>query len=316
MALTIARRLAAGVALLFVVATVIFVALHLVPGDPARTILTGTGAVPSEEAVANLREQLGLNLPLWEQYLRYLRELATGSLGTSLNDGRPVVNLIAERLPRTLQLIASTTVVSVLIGVTLGALAAHRGGLLDRAVLVASSFTIAVPAYVAAVLLVYFVGVRLQWLPSGGYVDPLEDFGRHLRTLALPTVALSLAFSGIVARMTRSAVLNVGNQDWVRTALSVGLTRGQVFRRHVLRNSLSPVLTVTSLQMGALLGGTVIVERVFSWPGLSGLLIESVTARNYPVVQGIVILIAAMFILLNIVVDVAYGFLDPRGRLR
>lgn len=316
MIVTIAKRLAAGVVLLFVVATVIFIALHLVPGDPARTILTGTGAVPTEEAVANLRAQLGLDLPLWEQYLRYLRELATGSLGTSLNDGRPVVELIGERLPRTVQLIVSTTIVSVLVGVTLGAVAARTGGLVDRGVLLVTSFTVAVPAYVAAVLLVYFVGVRLQWLPSGGYVDPFTDFGRHLRALVLPTISLSLGFSGIVARMTRSAVLNVGTQDWVRTALSVGLTQGQVFRRHVLRNSLSPVVTVTSLQMGALLGGTVIIERVFSWPGLSGLLIEGVTTRNYPVVQGIVILIAALFILLNITVDIVYGLLDPRGRLK
>ncbi|GAA2180221.1 ABC transporter permease [Brooklawnia cerclae] len=314
MVLTIAKRLAAGVGLLFVVATLIFIALHLVPGDPARTILTGTGAVPTDAAVENLREQLGLNLPLGQQYLRYLHELVTGSLGTSLNDNRPVIELIGERLPRTLQLIGSTTVVSVIVGVTIGALAARRGGLIDRIVMVLTSFAVAVPAYVAAVLLVYFVGVKLQWLPSGGYVDPAVDVGRHLRALVLPTISLSLGFSGIVARMTRSAVLNVGNQDWVRTALSVGLTRGQVFRRHVLRNSLSPVVTVTSLQMGGLLGGTVIIERVFSWPGLSGLLIDGVTSRNYPVVQGIVILIAALFILLNIVVDIVYGLLDPRGR--
>lgn len=314
MTLTIAKRLFAGVVLLFVVATVVFLALQLVPGDPARTILTGTGATPTEDAVEALRDQLGLNLPLWQQYLTYLGHLFTGSLGDSLQNRQPVLDLVAQRLPRTLILVGTSTVVSVLLGVLIGATAARSGGWWDRTVLTATSVGIAVPSFVAAVLLVYAFGVQLQWLPSGGFVPFERDPAAFFRGLVLPTAALAIGFTGIVARMTRSAVLGVGNQDWVRTGRAVGQTEGTVFRRHVLRNSLSPVLTVTGLQMGVMLGGTVIIERVFNYPGLSGLLIDGVTQRDYPVVQGVVLVIAALFVLLNIAVDIAYGFLDPRGR--
>lgn len=310
----IGKRLAVGLILLWVVATVVFLALHMVPGDPARTILTGTGATPTEEAIQNLREQLGLHLPLWEQYTRFLGQLLTGSLGESLRSGTPVTELIGQRLPRTLQLVFATTVVSVVAGVIFGALAARRGGWTDRILMIMTSFSVAIPAYVAAVVLVYVVGVRLQWLPSGGYVPFGEDPVGHLQTLIMPTISLSLAFAAVVARMTRTAVLSVGEQDWVRTGRSVGLKESKVFSRHILRNSLTSVVTVSGLQMGALLGGTVIVERVFSWPGLSDLLINGVTTRDYPVVQGTVLVIAAMFVLLNIVVDILYGFIDPRGR--
>lgn len=314
MAINILKRLIAGVVLLFVVATVVFLALQLVPGDPARTILTGTGATPTEEAVEALREQLGLNLPLWQQYANFLRDLVTGSLGTSLQNGQPVLDLVAQRLPRTLILIATSTVVSVIIGVIIGATAARFGGWWDKTVLLATSVGVAVPSFVAAVLLVYWFGVQLQWLPSGGFVPFERSPIGFVRSLILPTTALAIGFSGIVARMTRSSVLGLGNQDWVRTGRAVGLREGTVFRRHVLRNSLSPVLTVTGLQMGAMLGGTVIIERVFNYPGLSGLLIDAVTQRDYPIVQGVVLVIAALFVLLNIIVDIAYGFLDPRGK--
>ena len=314
MALNILKRLLAGVVLLFVVATVVFVALQLVPGDPARTILTGTGATPTEESVQALREELGLNLPLWQQYVAFLGQLLTGSLGESLQNGQPVLDLVSQRLPRTLILIVTATVVSVLLGVIIGASAARLSGWWDRAVLAATSVGVAVPSFVAAVLLVYAFGVQLQWLPSGGFVPFDRNPVGFFRGLALPTAALAVGFTGIVARMTRSSVLGVGNQDWVRTGRAVGLRERTVFTRHVLRNSLSPVLTVTGLQMGAMLGGTVIIERVFNYPGLSGLLIDAVTQRDYPIVQGVVLVIAALFVSLNIVVDIAYGFLDPRGR--
>ncbi|WP_300342501.1 ABC transporter permease [Nesterenkonia sp.] len=310
----IGKRLAVGLVLLWVVATVVFLALHMVPGDPARIILTGTGATPTEEAIQNLREQLGLHLPLWEQYTRFLGQLLTGSLGESLRSGTPVTELVGQRLPRTLQLVFATTLVSVLFGVLFGALAGRRGGWIDRVLMVVTSFSVAIPAYVAAVVLVYFVGVQMQWLPSGGYVPFSDDPVGHIQTLIMPTISLSLAFTAVVARMTRTAVLSVGEQDWVRTGRSVGLKESRVFSRHVLRNSLTSVVTVSGLQMGALLGGTVIVERVFSWPGLSELLINGVTTRDYPVVQGTVLVIAALFVLLNIVVDILYGFIDPRGR--
>lgn len=314
MLLYITKRIAAGVLLLLVVITLIFVALHLVPGDPARTILSTAGSAPSEEAVAQLRAQLGLDLPLLQQYLRYVGGFLHGSLGTSLQDGTPVATLIGQRLPRTLQLVAATTLLSSVAGMLLGTAAARRGGIWDRIVLAGTSLGVSIPSYVAAILLVNLLAVKFRILPYGGYNDWSDGPRAFFTTLTLPALALSVGFTSIVARMTRSSYLESAQQEWVRTAQAIGLRAGAVSRRHILRNALTPVLTVTGLQMGGLLGGTIIVERVFNWPGLSGLLIDGISYRDYPVVQGVVVVIAAFFILLNLIVDLLYGALDPRSR--
>lgn len=315
MLLFIAKQVAMGLGLVVLVLTLIFSALQLVPGDPAVLLLsTGDGGAPSPEAVERLREQLGLNQPLLVQYLGFLGGVLTGDLGESFRTAQPVLEAIMSRLPRTLQLVALATLFSLLTGVTLGAVAARRGGWVDTLVTALSSVGVALPVFVFGAVLILFFSIQLGWFPAGGWVDPASDPLGALRSLTLPAVALAAGFGAQIARMTRSAVLEVQGQDWVRTARAIGLAPFTVFRRHVLRNSLTPVVTVVGVGFGTLLGSTVLVERVFNFPGLSSLLVDGVNTRDYPVVQGVVIVIALMFIAINIVVDIIYGILDPRVR--
>lgn len=311
----IAKRLAMGVGLVLLVLTLIFSALQLVPGDPAVLLLsTGDGGAPSPEAVANLRTQLGLDQPLYVQYFTFLAGVFTGDLGESFRTNQPVLDAIMTRLPRTLQLVGLATLLSVVVGVTLGAIAGRKGGWVDTLVTALSSIGVALPVFVFGAVLILVFSIKLGWFPAGGYVDPTKSFGGSLQSMMLPAIALTVGFAAQIARMTRSAVMEVQGQDWVRTAKSIGLAPLTVFRRHVLRNSLTPVITVVGIGFGTLLGSTVLVERVFNYPGLSSLLVDGVTTRDYPVVQGVVIVIALLFIIINIAVDLLYGVLDPRVR--
>lgn len=311
----ILKRMAMGVGLVLLVLTLIFSALQLVPGDPAVLLLsTGDGGAPSPEAVEKLREQLGLNQPLLTQYFSFLSGVFTGDLGESFRTSQPVLEAIGARLPRTLMLVVFATVLSIVIGVAMGAIAARRGGWVDTLVTALSSIGVALPVFVFGAVLILLFSITLKWFPAGGYVDPSKDLLGSLASLTLPAIALAVGFAAQIARMTRSAVLEVQTQDWVRTAKSIGLAPFTVFRRHVLRNSLTPVVTVVGIGFGTLLGSTVLVERVFNYPGLSSLLVDGVTTRDYPVVQGVVIVIALLFIAINIVVDIIYGILDPRVR--
>lgn len=311
----IIKRLLMGVGLVFLVLTLIFSALHFVPGDPAVLLLsTGDGGAPSPEAVERMREQLGLDQPLLQQYFQFLTGVFTGDLGESFRTSQPVLEAIGARLPRTLQLVGFATLLSIVFGVALGALAARRGGWVDTTVTALSSIGVALPVFVFGAVLILVFSIMLGWFPAGGYVEFSADPLGALGSLMLPAISLAVGFSAQIARMTRSSILEVQGQDWVRTATSIGLAPFQVFRKHVLRNSLTPVVTVIGIGFGTLLGSTVLVERVFNYPGLSSLLVDGVTNRDYPVVQGIVIVIALMFILINIIVDVIYGVLDPRVR--
>ncbi|WP_205529204.1 ABC transporter permease [Microbacterium halotolerans] len=315
MASFIVRRLTMAAGLVLLVLTLIFAALQFVPGDPAVLLLsTGTGGAPSPEAVERVREQLGLNQPLFAQYAQFLGGVVTGDLGESFRTQQSVLQAISERLPRTLQLVLLGTVLSICIGVPLGAVAAVRGGWADTAVTALSSIGMALPVFVFGAVLILVFAIALGWFPAGGYVNPLHDPVGALASMILPATTLAVGFSAQIARMTRSSVLEMRGQDWVRTARSIGLAPLVVFRKHVLRNALTPVVTVVGVGFGVLLGSTVLVERVFNYPGLSSLLIDGVTNRDYPVVQGIVIVIALMFIGINIVVDLVYGVLDPRVR--
>lgn len=315
MLLFIAKRIAMGLGLVLLVLTLIFSALHFVPGDPAVLLLsTGDGGAPSPEAVARLREQLGLNQPLLVQFGHFLAGVATGDLGLSFRTQTPVLEAISSRLPRTLQLVGFATILSIVVGVPLGAIAARRGGWVDTTVTALSSIGVALPVFVFGAVLILLFSIKLGWFPAGGYIAFDKDPIAAMKSLILPAVALAVGFSAQIARMTRSSVLEVQGQDWVRTARSIGLAPMKVFRKHVLRNSLTPVVTVIGIGFGTLLGSTVLVERVFNYPGLSSLLVDGVANRDYPVVQGIVIVIALMFISINIIVDVIYGVLDPRVR--
>lgn len=309
------KRCFLGLFLAFIVLTLIFLSLHMVPGDPAEVILTGEGGgAASPEALAKVRSELGLDQSLWTQYVQYLSGILNGDLGSSFRDNSPVTAAVAERLPRTLELVAVAVILALVIGIPLGSLAAKRGGVTDAAINLVTSTGISVPVYVIGTVLVLVFSLKLGWFPAGGYRNPETDFAGHLQRVLLPAVALAFGIISVVSRMTRSAVLEVIGQDYVRTAKAIGLSRPTVFRKHVLRGSLNPVVTVVGLQVGTLLGSTVLVERIFNWPGLSGLLVEAVLQRDYPVVQGIVIVISAVFILINIIVDISYGLLDPRVR--
>jgi peptide/nickel transport system permease protein len=261
-----------------------------------------------------MRDQLGLNGSLPVQYWNFLTGILTGDLGQSIRTGDAVSESIAQRLPRTLELVIFATVISMAVGIPLGAWAAAKGGFVDSTATVLTSLGVALPVYVLGTLLILVFSLTLGWFPAGGFATWQQNPGKHFQLLILPAIALSLGFTAIIARMTRSAVLETMGQDWVRTATAFGHSPLKVFRRHVLRNSMTPVTTVIGLGFGTLLGSTVLAERVFNYPGLSSLLVESVSNRDYAVVQGIVIIIALLFIVINIVVDVVYGLLDPRVR--
>jgi peptide/nickel transport system permease protein len=309
------RRVGLALVLVWVVATIVFTAIHLVPGDPAELLLSSGGSAPDPVAVRELRDRLGLDRPLWVQYTGFLAGLLRGDLGNSLVDDYPVLDEIALRLPRTLELIAAGATVSILLGVPAGTYAAlHRGGRFDRAASATAAFVLAIPVFVVGTLLILLLAQTLRWMPAGGYVPFARAPGQHLLLLTLPALAIAKGLTAVLFRMTRSSVLDVVAQDHVRTARAKGLHPGRVVMRHVLRNALSPVLTVLGLHMGALLGGTVLVEYVFNWPGLSTPLLRAVESRDYPMVVGIVLVVSALFLTINLVVDLLRAALDPRIR--
>lgn len=309
------RRIGVALLLVWVVASAVFLAIHLVPGDPAELLLSQGGAAPDPAAVEQLRDQLGLNRPLLEQYLGSVGQFVRGDLGESLQDGSPIASEVLRRLPRTLELIGAAAALALAAGLSLGLLAALRaGGVADRVLSSVSALGLALPVFVLGTLLVLLFAQTLHWMPAGGYVPLAQAPGRHFQLLAMPAVAIAAGLFATVFRMTRAAVLDVSWRDYVRTARAKGLPRRQVLTRHVLRNALMPVVTVVALNLGTLLGGTVLVEYVFNYPGLSGMLVDAVNARDYPAVQGIVLVISVLFVSLNLGVDLLYAVLDPQVR--
>jgi peptide/nickel transport system permease protein len=312
----IAERTAIAIALVWFVATLVFMVLHLVPGDPAELLLSHGGIAADPTAVELLREQMGLNRPLLVQYADYLGGLLRGDLGHSLQDGRSVAAEVGLRLPRTLELIIAAALIAAAAGVPLGTSAALRaGGTADRIVSVLASAALSTPVFVVGTLLILLFAQTLQLLPAGGHVAFTEDPAQHLALLLMPALTIAVPLWAVIVRMTRSSVLETLERDHVRTARAKGLPPGGIVRRHVVRNAMVPVVTVLGLQLGALLGGTVLVEFVFNWPGLSGYLVRSVEARDYPEVVGIVLTISILFVFLNLLVDLTCAALDPRVRL-
>jgi peptide/nickel transport system permease protein len=309
------RRIATCLVLAWAVSLVVFMTLHIVPGDPAELLLSTGGIAADPVAIKELRIRLGLERPLLDQYLTFLVGLVRGDLGTSLVDEYPVTKEIALRLPRTLELILAGTLIAVILGLPAGTYAAlHRGGLFDRIVSGAAAFLLAIPVFVVGTLLVLLLAQTLKLMPAGGYVPLAQDPLKHLTLLTLPAIAIAKSLSAVVFRMTRASVLDALSRDFVRTARAKGLSPARVLLRHVVRNALTPVLTVLGLHMGTLLGGTVLVEYVFNWPGLSTPLLRAVEARDYPMVVGIVLTISGLFLLINLVMDLLYAALDPRTR--
>lgn len=309
------KRLGISVLLVWLVATIVFLAIYLVPGDPAELLLSQGGAAPDPAIVEDLRDQLGLNRPVLEQYLHSMAGLLRGDLGYSMMDGAPIAGEIATRLPRTLELIGAAALISVLVGVSTGTLAAvGAGGAFDRIASALAGLGLAVPVFVVGTLAILVFAQSLRLVPAGGFVPFGQDPAQHLTLLLMPAGTIAVGLSAIMFRVTRSAVLEVTLRDYVRTARAKGLSFRRILTRHILRNALIPVVTVLALNLGTLLGGTVLVEYVFNWPGLSGLLVDAVNGRDYPAVVGVVLVISILFVTLNFVVDVLYAVLDPRVR--
>jgi len=286
------------------VAITIFLMVRVLPGDPARVI---AGVLASEQDVERIRAQLGLDQPLPVQAGIFLRDLVQGDLGVSARTSSPVVEEIGARLPATLTLAAAGMLMAIAIGVPLGAWAAARAGSLgDVLVSTLVLFGISLPVYWLGLMLIILFSIRLRWLPAAGAEGPLS--------LILPAVTLAAFSVAFIARITRSSMLEVLRQDYVRTAHAKGVRRTTVEWRHALRNALPPVVTVIGLQFGELLGGAILTETVFGWPGLGRLLVDSIFARDYPMVQGLVIVFAAMFAIVNLLVDLTYERIDPRVR--
>jgi peptide/nickel transport system permease protein len=309
------KRVATSLGLIWLVASIVFLAIRLVPGDPAEILLSQGGVAPDPAAVAALRETLGLDRPIGAQYVLNFRQLLKGDLGQSLQDDSPVAAEIEQRLPRTLELIGAATLFAILFGVPGGLLAAlRRGGAIDRAAALLAALALAMPVFVTGTLMVLLFAQTLHWVPAGGSVAFAADPARHLLLLAMPAITIGLGLAASVFRMTRAAVLDVSRRDYVRAARAKGMQPARVWLHHILRNALTPIVTVIALNLGTLLGGTVLVEYVFNYPGISGLLVDAVNARDYPMVQGVVLVISILLVLLNLFVDLLYAVFDPRIR--
>jgi peptide/nickel transport system permease protein len=294
------------------VSVLVFSLIHLVRGDPVRLAL---GTRYSQEAYDALRERNGLDQPLVEQYFRWAGRALTGDLGVSFRSGEPVTVLIGERLPATLTLAFAAILLALLIAVPLGTLSALRPrSLTDRVATVISQIGISVPDFWLAIVLILVFAGTLGWLPSGGYVPLGEDPLGWLQRLILPAIAVGVVSGSVITRFVRSSVLEALGSDHVRTAQAKGLPERQVLGWHVLRNALLPLVTVTGVQLAYLLSGVVVVEIVFSWPGLGQLALQSVEARDYPVLQGAILLFAFVFLVINLLVDLLYSRIDPRIR--
>ena len=312
MAQVIVRRLLATIPVLLLVTAGVFALLHLTPGDPIDVMMAESVDATAKET---LRRELGLDRPIAVQYVAWMTRVLHGDLGRSIRNGEPVVENVGRRIRPSLELALLAMTISLAIAFPVGIVSAvRRDRPLDRAGTTFALFGICMPNFLLALLLIFVFGVTLRWLPISGYTDPLEEPLQGLRSLALPAVTLGLALAAVVMRTLRSSMLEALAEDYVRTARAKGLSEGRVVRGHVLKNALIPVVTVLGLQLGTLIGGAVITEYVFALPGVGRLVVDAVFARDYPLVQGVVLLIALGFIVSNLLVDLLYGVLDPRIR--
>jgi len=306
----LARRLLFMLPVALLVSFVTFMLIHLIPGDPARVLL-GESATP--QTVAALRHQLGLDQPLITQYFIWLGQALRGNLGESIQLQQPVTQAILQRLPVTAELGIVSLVVSVALAIPLGVLAAgKRNTPVDWIINVVSLVGTAIPNFVLGLLLILFLAVMLRPFPPGGYVPFTQDPLGNLRDLVLPVITLATGAVAGNMRQIRASMIEVLGQDYIRTARAKGLSRSRVYFVHALRNALLPMLTIVGLQAGAILGGAVIIESIFLWPGVGMLAIQSILSKDYPVVQGVVLLSALSYMFVNLLVDVGYGALDPR----
>ena len=329
----VVRRLLLLIPILLGLSLLVFFWIRALPGDPA-TALLGERATP--EAIVAVNKQYGLDKPIFVQYFAYVKQTASGNFGTSQTSRRPVTTEFTERFPATIELALAAMFFSILLGIPLGFFAAKRyGGFFDHFSLFASLLGISIPIFVLAIILKYIFAVQLGWLPTVGRMSVLinidhptnfylidailagdpEAFWDTVKHLILPAIALGSIPLAIIARITRASVLDVQNEDYVRTARAKGVDPRTVDTRHILRNAMLPIVTIIGLQAGLLLSGAVLTESVFAFPGIGTWLLDAIRARNYPVLQGGILFIAFVFVLVNLIVDLSYGFLNPRIRL-
>jgi peptide/nickel transport system permease protein len=308
------RRAGQALVVLVGAAILVFTLIHIVPGDPIRSAM-GTRFDPERYEV--LLAASGLDLPLHEQLVRYLAGVAVGDFGVSFRNGESVFDIVVSRLPATISLGAAALVIGLLIAFPLGILSAiRRGSAVDHVARIGSQIGISVPDFWLAILLILLFTATLGLLPPSGYVPLTEDPVEWLRHVIMPALTVGLISGSIMTRFIRSATLESNSQDFARTARAKGLRESAVLKDHVLRNAMVPIITVAGIQLASLLAGVIVVEVIFAWPGLGRLTYDAVLARDYPVIQGAVLLVAAIFLLANLVVDALYAIVDPRIRIR
>lgn len=313
MLIYILKRVAMTVPVMGIVALFVFLLLRLAPGDPAAVI---AGDYATAEDVARIREQLGLSDPIIVQFGKWLWSLMQGDLGVSIFSNKPVTELIAQRIEPTMLLALTTILFSIAVAVPLGTIAAFRAGSwIDRAVMLFSVGGFSVPVFVLGYILIYTFSLNLGWLPVQGYRSPFEEgFWPFLYHITLPSVTLSVIFIALIARMTRASVIEVLEEDYIRTARAKGQSDLKVLMRHALRNAAVPIVTVIGIGIALLIGGVVVTESVYNIPGLGRLVLDAVLARDYPIIQGLILFFSFVYILLNLLIDLTYTFLDPRIR--
>jgi peptide/nickel transport system permease protein len=306
----IINRLLATIPVMAVVALFVFSLLYISPGDPAAVI---AGDIATEEDIARIRIELGLDQPYLVRFGSWIAGLARGDLGTSIFTKLPVSTLIAQRIEPTLALTICTLIVAVGLAVPLGVLAAARaGGWIDRFVMALAVVGFSVPVFVIAYGLIFFFAVWLEWLPVQGYSSLADGFVPFIRHMILPSLALGVVYMALIARITRATMLDVLSQDYVRTATAKGLAPGTVLIRHALKNAAVPIVTVIGIGVALLIGGVVVTETVFAIPGLGRLTVDAILRRDYPIIQGVTLLFSAIYVLVNLLVDISYSLFDPR----
>ncbi len=312
-----ASRILQAIPTMIIVSMLVFGLIRMAPGDPAAMQMGREAAKPENlPKLEALREEMGLTKPIAVQYIYWIQDLAQGDFGDSLKNKRPTIDLFMQKLPATLELVLGATIFALLLAVPLGILAAiKRGSVIDRAAMGFVSAGLAVPGFWLGLTLILIFSVRLGWLPASGYVPFREDPIENLRRLILPSITLGTYLAATLMRFLRSDMIQVLGADYVRTARAKGLREKTVIMRHAMKNALIPVLTVAGLEIGALLGGAVIIEQVFGWSGVGWLTVQAIFDRDYPLVQTSVLFVTVGLILVNLLTDIAYGFLNPRLRV-
>ncbi len=308
----IIRRVLATIPVLLVVALVVFALIRFAPGDPAAII---AGQEATQEEVEGLRRQLGLDRPLPIQLGIWFRDILRGDLGQSILSKHEVSELIVQRVVPTLSLAIFTEIFALVVAIPIGVLAAWKANSwIDRAVMVLATLGFSIPVFWLGFILIFFFAVKIPLFPAAGYIAPSEDFVSYLHRLALPSLATGVIIMALIARMTRATVLETLREDYVRTARSKGLSENLVLIRHALRNAALPIITVIGLGVAALLSGLVVTESVFGIPGLGRLLLNAIVSRDYPIIQGTILIISVVYVIVNLLVDISYAFFDPRVR--